>query len=451
MMRENDIDVNSEPITQPVDQDDIKQKKLPDTSAAIHAAICTLDDAGLSPNFIFSGDSVLHIAALNAFLEKMQNAGIPMCGIVLNSIPPNRVPQFSSEDVVSLPSERFRYIQNGIDCRCEKSGLSAKLVSALENPVKGIHSNQVTAGRNAKESECFYLIWPDHSLPTTELWEAAYSTGKAVRCILVEEGTGSYLSHKSVIRLNAAKAGKGIIYLKSLSKALISGIFERRREKLLHKVSNVERFGTFDISSTGYLSPNKDFAKWMRTSLKKHSALTNSPAAVGRDFSSTIVFIATNFSELGPMDLELRVIEAVAKVVKDCGLKLYVRPHPRTQDTSCYKTLAVEIDHNPKIAFESILASSSSLPLATVGFCSSSQVLANALWDIPAFSVAKILETISCQIRLNTKVIEAYVERVGLFEERFKDCIIQISSEADLKTRLSSLASSTHSKSLPKD
>ena len=107
------------------------QETCPSMGEAVGSALQTLVEHGHRPVFLFVGNSVLHIAALNAFLLMLRSKGVTACGVVCNNIPSDRVPQYDERDVIAVDVDKFVFLRNDIDYRKPKQSVSARVKSSL--------------------------------------------------------------------------------------------------------------------------------------------------------------------------------------------------------------------------------------------------------------------------------------------------------------------------------
>ena len=386
-------------------------------SEAVGSALQTLVEHGHRPVFLFVGNSVLHIAALNAFLLMLRSKGVTACGVICNNIPSDRVQQYDERDVIAVDVDKFVFLRNDIDYRKPKQSVSARVKSSL---FPSIPQQACNKGVSTPCKDSFFLIVTDEDYPAPELWEVASTQGLQVKCILVEEGVGSYLSRESARRLFALKEAGLVRRIKRLAKEEFSALFRARYRSVLDSCCSIERFSAYDRSPEGELVSNNEFINWMKQSLQQYS---RAKAIDGTDFSEKVVIVGTNFQELGDESLERAFLERVTRAIKACGLEPYLRPHPRTRNIERYKEAGVEVDEFGKVPFESVLSASKAMPVAMVGLGSSSQLLANTLWGVSCFNVVPILVDEAKKRGAMTHIMRAFGRRATQFSDAFPECM----------------------------
>lgn len=407
-----------------------KRKARPSMSGAIESALKALVERGYRPVFLFVGNSVLHIAALNAFLLMLRNEGVEPCGVICNNIPSDRVPQYDGQDVFAVDADKFVLLRNEIDYHKSKQSMSARVKSSLrpDLPKQACNIDVSTSYKNS-----FFLIATDEDYPPLELWNASSTQGLQVRCILVEEGIGSYLSRESARRLFALKEASFAKRIKRLAKERISALFRSHYRSALDSRCSIERFSAYDRSPEGELIPNKEFIFWMKQSLQQYSSTKDIHPP---DFSGMVVIVGTNFQELGDENLECIFLERIARVIRACRLRPYLRPHPRSRNIERYKTAGIEVDKFGKVPFEAVLSASETMPVAMVGLGSSSQLLANTFWGIPCFNVASILIDEAKNKGSMTQVMRAFGRRAIQFSGVFPGCMPLVDGDEMLRRSL---------------
>ena len=137
----------------------------------------------------------------------------------------------------------------------------------------------------------FFLIATDEDYPAPELWEVASTQGLKVKCILVEEGIGSYLARESARKFFALKEVGLARRIKRLAKEEFSVLFRARYRSVLDSCCSIERFSAYDRSPEGELVSNKEFINWMKQSLQQYS---RAKAIDVTDFSEKVVIVGTN-------------------------------------------------------------------------------------------------------------------------------------------------------------
>lgn len=405
--------------------------EIPSFCCAVEKAFADFEKAGAQPNFLFVGNSVLHIATLNAFLLKLSSQGIKPCGVVCDNIDPSRMPQFGNRDVFAINSEDRVILRRQKDFVFQRRSL---LGETIENLFPCIPDQATKSHILEKENpeSIFYLLVTNEEYPSRELWKAACSQSLPVRCVLLEEGVGSYVSQKSTHEFFAKKETSRLKRVVKLFKGKIAGPLKRHYRTTVEKKCKIDTFGLLNFSGNG-LRPNSDYCYWIKKTLKKQGKIRG---IADKDFSNQVIIVGTNFEELGSAKTEKLLLEKIVKVVEGCGFKPYFRPHPRTKNLAQYKYLNIEVDSNAQCPLEALIASASSMPVAIVGLGSSSQLLGNVLWEIPAITVASLLEEVVLKGDAHSSTIKAFVARIRMFDKTFQKWFIPVKDCYDLELYL---------------
>lgn len=395
----------------------------------VEKALSLLEGMGKKPNFIFSGDSVLHVAALNAFLKKKASEGVPMCGVVCNTVYDGRDPQYGPDAIIAVDSCDFIYLEiEGAYDALPATFLTKARRKIFLNSLYYRASKVLNSCANSNGYDCFYYIHPAAVVFEERYFNVALLMGRPLFRVILEEGIGTYASRK------LPKQGKGVFRGKNDKAAR----FEEKRERVLRKIALEERFCLFHASE-GELMKNYDFIEWMTKSFADMARLKG---VDGFDYSNTVIIVGTFiFSDLGGLEAELGVLSRVVIQLKECGVRVVYRPHPRAKNIDKYRSLGVEIDLSQKVPFEAVLAASSHLPLAMMGFCSSSELMSNAFWDIPCFSLCQLLrKEVLSRKGDSTKIIEE-INRIEGIESGLADYVSSFDSLSAVKSSIQSLIS----------
>lgn len=407
--------------------------KTEDLDLAIKNAFQELISRGYKPNFLFIGSSVLHIATLNALLFKIASKGEKLCGVVCDNIPFSRVSQFSNSDIFAVEQDHIIVLRQGCDFVSRESNSLVWLKECLLPRFPGCSLKKFY--KEFIDKHYFYLLVTNEEYPPLNLWRCVSTQNLPIKCILLEEGTGTYVSRWSTYHFSAKKESSMMKFLLKLSKSVLIHPLKRNYRLCVERNCNLDTFGLFDTVD-GSLSVNKDYCFWINKSLKRQGEIRG---FAGKDFSQKVIIVGANFLELGSARLEQLLIEKLITIIKDCGFVPYFRPHPRIKDRSHYAFLSDEIDTNEHCPLEAIIASAQFPPLAVVGFASSSQLMASVLWDIPAITIGSLLKEIAIEDNSYTHTIRAFTKRIELFNETYEEWLSPAADDRDLKNKLVSL------------
>lgn len=400
---------------------------------AVDRAFEKLRSVGLKPNFLFLGNSVLHIATLNAFLLKLSSQGINPCGVVCDNIDPSRLSQFEKTDIFAASQNNFILLKRKVDFVFRDiSAIHEVLNSCFPKfPIQATKSNDLEKPLD----QTFFLLVTNEEYPSLELWEIASSQGLSVQCVLLEEGVGSYVSQKSTHEFFAKKETTAVKRGLGLLKEKIAYPIKCRYRASTRQMCNISYFGLLS-NDNNVLSPNRDYCFWMQKSLETQAKIRGFD---NKSFSDHVIIVGTNFGELGDKETERLFLEKIVDIINQSGFIPYFRPHPRIKDKTQYASLGVEVDANDQCPLEAVIASAQSLPVAIIGLGSSSQLLANVFWGIPSLTVASILKEAACEKISMTPTIAAYIERLQLFDKTFKEWFMPVAGTKELEEILKNL------------
>lgn len=410
--------------------------KKPFFEKAAKAALDSLKRVGLQPNFLFLGNSVLHIASLNAFLLKLSDQGINPCGVVCDNIDLSRKSQFDDIDVFAVERSNLVVLRNNKDFVFRKKSMIEEAFNSLFPHFPSQTAKNVTQCKS--DSQVFFLLLTNEEYPSLDLWKIASSQGKPIKCVLLEEGVGSYVSQRSTHNFFAKKETLKTKRTFNLIKEQVVTPIREHYRRVSDRKCDIRKFG---LLCTGYkgLIPNDDYCFWIREALKKQGEIKGLSK---RNFSRKVIIVGTNFSELGSTEVESLFIKKITQIIRSCDFVPYFRPHPRTKDQSVYKYLEdIEISFDNKCPLEAIVSSCDIKPVAIIGLGSSSQLLSSVLWGIPALTVSSILEEAAVEKSMCSPVISAYIERLKLFDRTFNKWFIPVVDDRDLKRKLMSYKS----------
>lgn len=392
---------------------------VPSLTLAVTKAAADLKEKGFKPDFLFVGNSVLHIASLNAWLSKMAHEGMVLSGVVCNDVQAGKKSQFLPRDIVGHEDGRIVCLREHVDYVVNRPA-AERLKSLLVPPVG---KNEV---HHDASSRPFYLMYSDHGMPNSEYWRAALSVSDNLKCIALEEGVASYLSIESenllfaYLRKSAVKRNLELCKIRLLA---------RRKERIRELTSNavpVERFGVFLDKDGTAPRVNNDYLYWMKRQFE--SKRSEADTELSKDFSGHVILLGTaneDFVDQEIVDgLFLDVIEEVARA----GLKTYYRPHPRQPKSFRFKLPSdVCVDDNPSLTVEELISYSSTKPVAIIGFCSTAQLIGGVFWNIPGIGISKLLYRRICE-KNGGVAARRFSERLVDSEGRFGSYIDQIDS-----------------------
>lgn len=356
----------------------------PHLSNALRNAAVSLAGGGDREVFVFVGNSLLHMASLNAWLLKRRAEGVHPKGIVCNDIPRNKKPQFGPSDILGYQNGGIRYLRDSVDYIVVRNKID-RLTSLLVSPV------DVRRDSDSFLFDRLVFIYPDHGMPCEAYWNAVLDLAKTVECVAVEEGIAAYLPIESESSLFAhlntspIKRAYEVAKIKCLSKRK-EAIRERIRKKI-----HISRFGIFKSTDlSGKMEIDPSYSYWISQYFMRRGE--NEPSVSSLDFSKTVVVLGTANADFIDQALVDDVLSCVIDAIIAAGYKVYYRPHPRQTDSiKTDEDKGITVDQCSRYPIEEIIANASVMPTATVGFCSTAQLIASTFWNIPAIGISKLL------------------------------------------------------------
>lgn len=88
---------------------------------------------------------------------------------------------------------------------------------------------------------------------------------------------------------------------------------------------------------------------------------------------------------------DMHELEHLVKKLKEEGNRVIIKPHPRERNIDKYIKLGCEVDTKNSVPLESILASLDVKPRCIVGITTTTLITAKLFWDIPAISMARLI------------------------------------------------------------
>lgn len=414
-------------------KDDSEKSQIVYFDEAVTIALEDLRRAGLKPNFLFLGNSVLHIATLNAFLLKLSSQGITPCGVVCDNIDPSRLSQFEKADIFTVQPSNLVLLRRQEDFVFRDKSVCKEVLDSYFPKFPSQAIKNARSDRDIKQT--FFLLVTNEEYPSLELWKVASSQGSFVKCVLLEEGVGSYVSQKSTHEFFAKKETSRLKRGLGLLKEKAVNPIRCHYRTATSRTCDIDHFGLL-VKKDNALIPDRGYCYWMKKSLEAQGRIRG---ASNKIFSKCVIVVGTNFSELGAVETERLFLERIVKTINQCGFKSYFRPHPRVKDKAHYESLGVEVDTSNHCPLEAVIASAQSLPVAIIGLGSSSQLLASVLWDVPSLTVASLLKETVIEEASLTPTLAAYIDRLQLFDETFKEWFVPVSDDRDLKEKLMNL------------
>lgn len=391
------------------------------TYETLEMAIAAVTGAGTNYRFVFFGDSVLHMASLNAFLMMHAANADPLSGIVVNTIAPGKRPQFSSADIFSMAGADIAYLEQGVDFKAMTvGGLKEKLDKNLafgRQLERDAGEMTSTGGGDAR-----FLIYQAMDSPPAEYYLVARRVLHApLTFVPVEEGVGTYTNARKTVRDRACSVETSARRrIRLMVNYYMNEVASRYRQNKMARSAHVDPYTLYSKRNTG-LKINHDYAKWTRKAFQAigvaHDLQT---VALG----GKVLLLGTDaFVEGGEHELELRVLGRVVDAARTKGLDCVMKPHPRAADGARYDALDIQVVDWGNVPAEAAIAVSRQKPAAIVGPCSSTEMLAKELWEIPCFSLTDLLKE-EQENYPSSVLLKAFLASCNRFEVSLPKCFL---------------------------
>lgn len=351
---------------------------------------------GKNPNFLYIGDSVLHVASFNSFVRYMHEQGVPLCGVICNGIPLNRLKQYEEDSILDLSKDDYIYLENGkdVDLREYPAETIADTVQLFLNLVKQGDVSGSSTGLDVLTKDAaskFYVLYPGTDRLREHIWNEAFLSGKEPVRVVLEEGVGTYTqTPRTWFDLTIAKTNSKLGQALKYVRWYVMLPFRKILDRLLQKKTQCVRFCVFDYDSEGCLISNKVVAQNLGVIFRTTGEQEGIPP---KNFKDKILIATTMlFEESSSQALETDVYSKVIDMCRNHGMDVVIKPHPRDNSLDKYRQLGAQVIDDTKVSLESLLAFSDNMPLAIIGMQSSSQVIANSLWGVPAVFLTDLCE-----------------------------------------------------------
>lgn len=259
-----------------------------------------------------------------------------------------------------------------------------------------------------QKPEKFFLI-PNR----IDVFLYAYYTKKAKNqlavCYILDEGLGTYVG------LNGGDAEGKKRGQSSLKARLFDRIAERYTDKLIRN-KRWNNFSVLQLNEKNEWINNDRSIKYYGKALSKS---TVESSELNQMYSDAIVINTQPFMGVGipEGDVDINILAALCKLCKEKDIKIVIKPHPGQTDLERYAKLEefAYFDVRKGLSQEEILNSLKNKPRAIVAFSSTTLLTTKLFYDIPSYSLAKLL--------LEENINEFHKERLRVFIDTFENQI----------------------------
>lgn len=335
-------------------------------------------------NFIGSAVTPWHAHGIDCAIHYLQNKGITINGVIWVK------PAIKQQEICYILSE-----ENFINKCCEFHKSPAIYDTRLKTVLKNIYNEyKSTKWYNnqykKRKERIIYIASPWHvdlSLFAYLYQSLGYLYG--FRLILIEEGLSSYfpkIDTRKHIWNTLSINKRGI----SLIKSYLSSIIQRAVRKRFEANTSWINLNLLTGKAEN-LRPNTTSLEYYRQVLTEYAQINKGNLEnLNLNNSVLICTMAYLHTEIQDND-DVRTLKQVVKALKQKGLNVYVKPHPRDKDyKNRYATLECDYIDYPCTA-ESLMVAFPHLR-GFISFSSTSLVTANLLFGINSISILNLVE-----------------------------------------------------------
>lgn len=358
----------------------------------IESAYRNLQERGKRPNFLFTGGGLSDVSQFDAFALYAKDLGIRLTGIVYDGSVEGSSNRFSEEHVLGIESTEYVLVHE-TDGAKGKTGFFRAFKEVVQGCFIGLPSRMRSLSSLQLEDlgevkNAFFLIRPKCGfVPPEVLGFLATLEQDNIIHIVLEEGIGSYLmTSRDWWFLGVDRE---LDPLKRSLKSVIMHLLWPMKKRQLLSISQRMTAVSFTLFQEGrVLRKNAIPCHYFERALEAIGEQRDMPAL---DFSNTVIIATTRFADFEASDFESECLGLVVSIMRGYGYRVILRPHPSEKLLDHYGLLDVEMDPHMDVSLETQVAASKVPPVAILGFMSSAQLIANALWNVEAICLSDVL------------------------------------------------------------
>lgn len=238
-----------------------------------------------------------------------------------------------------------------------------------------------------KDGKEFYILRP--VMPKLEFSVKLYNekVRKNIVHIVIEEGMATYMRDwkgwmfEEVTTCDIAEVWKKLgerIWKKEAYRIMLA-----KRGEYIENILFVKRGKSF--------VQNRRAISYFKKILEKAANIYDLSSY--KNYENSVIICTQTYGEQGRIlkNDDIEVLKRLCRAMQGQGWNVIVKPHPREKNMNKYETLECEIDRNSSVPLESIFAGLSVKPRCVVGITTTTLVTAKLFWNIPAISIAKLI------------------------------------------------------------
>lgn len=241
--------------------------------------------------------------------------------------------------------------------------------------------------KHQKEGREFYILRP--VMPKLEFSVMLYNENvrKNIVHIVIEEGLATYM-----------RDWKGWLFedLHTCDMIAAWNQISMRTWKKYYSEAMLFRRGEL-IQNTLFVKKGNNFVKnrraiiYFKWVLQKTKNIYDCKAY--ENYQGSVIVCTQTYGEQKRIldNADMHELEHLVKKLKEAGNQVIIKPHPREKNIEKYIKLGCEVDTQNSVPLESILASLDIKPRCIVGITTTTLITAKLFWDIPAISMARLI------------------------------------------------------------
>lgn len=240
-----------------------------------------------------------------------------------------------------------------------------------------------------KDGKEFYILRP--VMPKLEFSVKLYNENarKNVIHIVIEEGMATYMRDwkgwmfEEVTTRDIAEVWKKLgerVWKKEIYRRMLA-----MRGEYLENILFVKRGKN--------LIKNKRAISYFKKILEKAADIYDFSAY--KNYENSVIICTQTYGEQRRIlkNDDMEVLKRLCRAMQEKGWNVIIKPHPREKNIHKYEVMGCEIDRNSGVPLESIFAGLNVKPRCVVGITTTTLVTAKLFWNIPAISIAKLIQT----------------------------------------------------------
>lgn len=239
--------------------------------------------------------------------------------------------------------------------------------------------------------------------------------------VICDEGLASYMRtpfNWAVEQFATTHSTKRFI------RSLLTELPHRVCDKSLKKYGRYIDFGLFTTEKSGKTVKNNAAFPYYQSIIEKEKQN-------GKNFSkyeNAVLFNMQLYHKTGQLknNADINLIKEICQRLKQNGISVIIKPHPRDTDISRYNDLGVYVENDYSVSQEAILASLTKKPKAVISFTSTSLLTSELFFGVMSISISKLIgnENLSSSLKNEfshfQKTFGSYVKSPTTKEELFR-------------------------------